>query len=227
VSVAVLAAACEGDGPAGAGEGEGEGEEPPCFIGDGDAAAEIELVFRTLEGAVADVIDGGDVPLILPPQGGKVTLIGVRAKNVTCRALLNAGLLDECQDPPRVIGREGRPIELVESDDGFGRPRFPETLQNYANIPVCPNFASATDGDQQPYRLEVRVTEDSRAGEDERRTHVLEATVTPTCAEPELEDACRCECDADFSLELGEEQCLTIHDNDTPGQCPVGEGEGE
>lgn len=220
---AVLAcASCDAFGD-GAGEGEGEGEEPDCIIGDPDAEADIALVLRTIDGDVVDLVDGGEVPLILPPQGGKVTLIGVRARNITCRALMNAGLFDDCANT--FIGRDARPIELEASaaDDGFGMPVFPETLQNYANIPVCPTFASQRDGDGQPYRLELRLTESRRAGEEAPRTHVLSATVTPVCAEADIESDCRCECDAGFVLEVPrEEQCPTIHDDDLPaGECPV------
>ena len=218
----LLGSSCEADG-IGPGEGEGEGEEPDCIIGDPNAEAEIALVLRTVDGEVVDLVDGGEVPLILPPQGGKVTLIGVRAKNVTCRALMNAGLFDDCANT--FIGRDARPIELEASpeDGGFGMPVFPDTLQNYANIPVCPTFASRRDGDDQPYRLELRLTEARRAGEAAPRTHTLSATVTPVCAEADIEDECRCECDASFVLELSqEEQCPTIHDDDLPvGECPV------
>lgn len=220
--VGLSTASCDaaGDGPA---EGEGEGEEPDCIIGDPDAAAEIALVMRTVEETTVDLIDGGEVPLILPPQGGKVTLIGVRAKNITCRALMNAGLFDECANT--FIGRDARPIELEASaaNDGFGMPVFPATLQNYANIPVCPTFASRRDGDDQPYRLELRLTESRRKGESAPRTHVLSAVVTPVCAEPGILEDCRCECDASFVLDVPqEEQCPTIHDDDLPaGECPV------
>lgn len=198
---------------------DGDGSDPDCFIGDPAAQAELALVFRTADGAVTDLIDGETVPLIRPPQGGQVTLIGVKAKNVSCRAQLSVGLFDECAG--RFISREGRPIELLESadsaDNGFGKPAFPETLQNYANIAVCPNFGSTRDGDAQPYRVEMRLTERIRADEDVARSHVLTATVTPICGEPALEDECRCECDAGFTLEQSkEEQCPTINDDDPP-----------
>ena len=220
VGLVVLAAGCE---PPPHDDVDAGQDAPECIIGDPEAEAEVALVYRTVDGAVADLIDGGEVPLILPQQGGKVTLIGVRAKNVTCRVLINAGLDDDLCDGS-VIGREGRPIDLAEGPDGFGRPIAPTTLQNFANIPVCQTFVSTRDGNGQPYTLMVRVTEVARNGEETARTHTLTATVTPVCAEPEIEQECRCECDADLVLDIDRaEQCPTINDNDLPpGVCPEG-----
>lgn len=227
-ALSALGADCDSiDNPDG-GPGEGEGEVvEDCIIGDPDApadAAELALVYRTVDGQIADLADGDEVPLILPPQGGKVTLIGVKAKNVTCRLLLNGGLSDSLCGGS-IIGREGRPVELEEGEGGFGFPAAPDTLQNYVNIPVCPTFGSTRDGDGQPYVLELRATEARRQGEDTARTHVLSATVTPVCAEPDILEDCRCECDADLILEIDRaKQCPTIHDNDIePGTCPATE----
>jgi len=212
---ALVGSACE-PGTVAEGEGEGEGDPvAPCVIGDPIAPAEIELVYRAVDGTVASLIEGGEVPLILPPQGGKVILVGVRARNITCQTQINAGIFDRCASPELIIGREGRPIELVEASSGFGEPIAPDTLQNYANIPVCPTFVSSRDGEGQDYRLEVRLTEAKRLGEASARSHVVNATIIPVCGEPEILEDCRCECDADRNIELSqEEQCPTIHDND-------------
>jgi hypothetical protein len=203
--------------------GPAEGEpEPPCIIGDENGEAELVLVYRTVDGEVADLVDNGEVPLILPPQGGKVTLIGVRAKNVTCRLLLN-GSVSNSLCGGNIIGLEGRPIDLEVRDDGFGYPAAPDTLDNYVNIALCPNASSTRDSDGQPYALQVRATEVRRLGEDVARTHVMTATITPVCAEPDIFDTCRCTCDADFINGVPEdEQCPGINDNDIePGTCPV------
>lgn len=196
--------------------------QPPCIIGDENAEAEIVMVYRTVDGEVADLVDNGEVPLILPPQGGKVTLIGVRAKNVTCRLLLN-GSISNSLCGGNIIGLEGRAIDLEVREDGFGYPARADTLDNYANIPLCPNAASTRDADGQPYALQVRATEVRRLDEETARTHVMTATVTPVCAEPEIFEDCTCECDADLILNIDRaEQCPTIHDNDIePGTCPV------
>lgn len=223
VLLGALAMGCEpthGEGDLDAGQ-----RAPDCIIGDAEGEAEITLVFRTVDGQIADLIDGGEVPLVLPPQGGKVTLIGVRAKNVTCRVLLFAALDDELCGG-NIIGFEGRPVDLEEGADGVGTPIAPATLQNFANVPVCPTFSSTRDGNGQPYTLLVRVTELRRADEEDERVHSLSATVTPVCAEPELAADCGCECDADLVLDVDRaEQCPTINANDLPpGECPGGAG---
>src|SRR5687768_4064252 len=85
--------------------------QPPCIIGDESAEAEIVMVYRTVDGEVADVVDNGEVPLILPPQGGKVTLIGVRAKNVTCSLQVFASVSNSfCGG--NIFGLEGRVVDL-------------------------------------------------------------------------------------------------------------------
>ena len=63
-------------------------------------------------------------------------------------------------------------------------------------------------------RLEVRVFERARAGDDQRRGHNVTRSVTPMCSD----EHCRCECDVDFSLDCAsEQQCPAIDENDTGG----------
>ncbi len=220
----LLGSSCEPPLRPAEGEGEGEGEGPvECFFGDKDAEPAGELVYRTVDGQTATLVDGQEVPLILPPQGGKVFIVGARVKNMDlCSLQVNAGMFDECQDPARIIGREGRGLQMVVDEAlGLGVPQDPETLNNYANIPVCPNFTAVRDADGEPFRIEVRLTDRAR------RSLVLQAQVIPVCAEVEQFDRCTCECDVDFSFDT---ECSDILADPAvdPGTCPVaGEGEGE
>ncbi len=207
-----------------------------CFGGDQTAAAPaaptcatppaadavLVLIEREPDGTFADVdIDNGTIPLILPPQGGKATLVGVRAKNVTCNLQLSAALFDQCEDPPRIISSEGRPVLLEQGPDGFGVPVAPDTLSNFANLDVCPSITSSRDAEGQPYQLQLRATELPRAGEDCGRTHEMTATVTLQCAEPSNLEDCLCECDADFIVgQPKDQQCPGINDNDPAPGCP-------
>jgi hypothetical protein len=229
-ALGLMGADCVTDGPTDA----GPDVPPPCFIGDETAEAEIQLVYRTIEGNVEPLVDGQVVPLIRPIQGGKVTYIGIRAKNISCNVQLNGGFFDDCRDPPIVFGRDARPVTLVEGADGFGEPVNDPAdpfVVNLVNVPVCPAFVAVRDQDRYPTRFELRVTEARRPNEDTNRTHLLSGSVIPECAEPDLLEECQCECDADYLLELpNDEQCPTIHENDLPAdQCPelTGEGEGE
>ena len=62
------------------------GARPPppagCFVGDRRRAPMIDLVHQTAERTLAPVTDGGSLPLIVPPQGGEVLIVGVRALNI-------------------------------------------------------------------------------------------------------------------------------------------------
>ena len=229
--VLAIAAACPEPEPCDdavedCGEGEGEGEPPPCVIGDDTAAAEIELVYRTVDGQIEKLDDGDEVPLILPVQGGKVIYVGVRGRNLSCRVNLTAGVFDLCQEPATVVGVDGRPVLLVDDGAGTAVPvNDPSDIVvgNLANVPMCPTFASTVDTNTAEMRLELRVTEERRAGEDESRVHTLTALIRPVCAEEAWAEDCNCECDAGFVLEMTrEEQCPTIDDDDPPeGECPM------
>jgi hypothetical protein len=215
-----LAAECDGDGPA-----PDAGPDDVCIIGDPTAPAQIEFVYRDADGVVKPLTDGQEIPLMLPPQGGKVVYLGIRAKNVTCTVQLNAGFFDDCRDPPIIFAREARPVELREGASGFGEPINDPTdpfVPNLLNIPTCPSFAASRDQDNVPTRFELRVTEALRPGEGDNRRHVFSGTVVPVCGEPEIFDKCHCECDADYIIGVpDEEQCGQIHDNDPePGTCP-------
>ncbi len=204
------------------GEGEGEAPQLECFYGDKDADPEGELVYRTVDQQLATLVDGQEVPMILPPQGGKVILIGARVKNMDlCSLQANGGMFDGCQTPPRIIGREGRGLQMkINEDLGMAEPDRPETLNNYVNIPLCPNFTAVRDADGEPFNLEIRFSDRAQ------RSLILKATVTPVCAEPEQLARCTCECDVDFSFERVCEDIVADPAGE-PGVCPAGEGEGE
>jgi hypothetical protein len=214
----------EGEGESDVGEGEGEGRNglPFCFVGDPNEPAEIVLVARVevadeLLSFDVDVVDGVEVPLVLPPQGGRIVLFSVRARNVSCNLDFSVTGLDTCTGI--TVGLEGRPILLVEGDDGFGRPA--QAPRDYANLPLCPTFGSTRDLDGQPLNLRARANEQERPGEGAQRTHEINVTVTPVCADDDAE--CACLCDEDFINSVpAEEQCPTIHDNDIAfGECPA------
>ena len=204
------------------------GPRVECFVGERGAAPEMELAYRTVDGDVAVLADGGEVPLILPPQGGKVILVGFRARNVDlCDLAVRASVHDTCTatdgNDGRVVGLEGRPVTLIEGDDGWGVPEDPHTLNNWANIPLCPNNAFTRDIDGQPYLLRVRMIERSSG-----RATTSSATITPVCAEPEALAECDCTCDADYFLGAACGDAGPGSDDDVndppPGACPVAGG---
>lgn len=192
-----------------------------CFVGDPDQAPEMQLVYRTALGEMADLMEGANVPLIVPPQGGMVVIIGARMRNVNiCGMQMSALLRDTCTD--RILGREGRPIFLERSADGWAVPIEPSRLDNYVNINACPNLVSSRDLDEEPYRVELRAV--NLAAELEMTSQM---SITAVCGEPNAERLCECQCDADYVL--GRDDCYAIDagtalwqpDPDVPpGTCP-------
>jgi hypothetical protein len=224
--------ACSGAPPVGEGEGEGEGE-PTCFIGDPNEPAEIVLIgVAQLPVGQEDLVDGIELPLLLPPEDGRVVLISVRARNVSCRLLIRVAVHDPCLSSSEggvadvdgdLVSLDARPITLAVDDDGFGRPEL-GSFQNFSNVPLCPAFRAPGDMNDQPFIVDVTVGEVPRDGEATAREHTLDPVrVTPVCPNDD-DGACACECDGDLVLELpADEQCPVIHDNDLEfGVCPTG-----
>jgi hypothetical protein len=184
-----------------------------CFVGDPDLEPEVQLIYRTVEGAYAPLEEMGQVPMILPPQGGKVFLVGVRARNLDiCGVQLVAGFRDHCSG--RIVGSERRPVFLVKDAEGWAVPRQPHELSDYSNVPACPSFGTDRDVDGEPYELELQLT-DGR-----QRSVILTRDVVPVCGEAQHAAQCECECDADYILGQG---CpVETGPRPAPGTCPAG-----
>lgn len=182
-------------------------DEPKrCFLGDPSAAPRIEPVYRDVAATMQPLSEGGQVPLILPPQGGKVMFIGVRAQNLDgCPLTLSAALRDPSTGA--VIALERRPVQLEPGDDGWLSPLQPMELSNYSNLPACPRANIERDIHGQPYELLIQV-EDK-----DGRTAETSLNVIPTCAEPEFMERCLCECRLDYRL--GDDCSGALHDAGT------------
>lgn len=222
-AVAWSGAACE-SGPPDGGEPDGGTPIVECFYGDEGAAPVGELVFLDEDSQLQTLEPGQAVPTLLPPQGGKVILVGARVRNMDlCSLQANGGVFDDCQRPARIIGREGRGLRMVENDViGFAEPLDPTTLTNYVNIPLCGNFSSSRDIDGEPYRVEIRLSDRAR------RSLVLSADITPFCAGvPGADDGvfaqCECECDADYAFDRTCDDVI-VDDARAAGICPAPEG---
>ncbi len=168
-------------------------EEPACDPRLGDLTAPVQI--EALTDGVPDgrvLHDGDDIALVVPPQGGIILLAGVRARNVDgCQLQLDAGLRDPVSG--QLLTVESRPIQLRRAADGWGVPVDPQ-LFSLANLAVCPATASTRDVVDQPWRIELTVT-------DRGRQASTAVTVTPRCGG----EACRCLCTAGVD----------------PGTCPI------
>jgi hypothetical protein len=164
-----------------------------CFVGDPALGPELEVVYRTATGEQLVAQPMGHLPLIEPPQGGKVMFIGVRARNVDgCGATLTTALVEPGSGS--VVSLERRPVFLDPQPDGWLHPRLPAEMSNYSNLPACPRANLARSIASQPYDLKVVFTD--VAGRSAERV----LPIVPTCGEPERYAACECECAKDYVL---------------------------
>lgn len=172
----------------------GDDDAAPCRIGDVAADPQLELIYRAADGTMAPLLDGAALPLITPPQGGKIVLVGLRVRDAElCGATVQAALRDPCSN--RVLGIERRPVAWRFTDDGWAEPAQPQELSDFVNLALCPSAAAGDDLDGHPYQLELRFYETPDGGFIER---IVEVTLR--CDADLDPDGCKCECDADYQL---------------------------
>jgi hypothetical protein len=161
------------------------------YVGDPNAPMEVNVVALGPNGKLIPIEDGSDIPLMLPPQGGRVVFAGVRARNVNPCGVRLAGAL---RDPvSKQVRLDNRIINLQIATDGYGQSDIGEIF-TFANISACPNQWSDQDLMDAPYELTVSLTDvDGR-----KVTKVLQ--VTPRCNEPGQISGCVCICPADYVL---------------------------
>jgi hypothetical protein len=201
VAIAPVLFACPDDSPT------------TCFVGDRSLPPQIEVVYRDVDNTMQPLSEGGEVPLILPPQGGKVMVVGVRARNLDgCPLEIATSIRDTCSNA--IVALERRPITLEPTADGWLEPLAPADLTNYSNLPACPRANLDRDVHGQPYVLTIRVTDK------ENRTAETMLEIVPTCAEPQFMDQCLCECRSDYSL--GDECTGERPDAGVSGTCDAG-----
>jgi hypothetical protein len=179
------------DGDRGDGGLDAPGRACTPTIGDLARPLEVRPVYVDRHDQPRPIVDDGPVELYSPPQGGQVLLVGLEARNVLgCEASITGSLRDPATGAE--LGGEGRPTQLVEGADGWGRLAFPPIAVT-ANVTACPLNDLTRDVDGNPWRLDLALS-------DERgMTATWTGTVTPFC-DPSGPDAesCRCQCDADF-----------------------------
>jgi hypothetical protein len=167
---------------------------PACstpYAGDRSAATKIEVIALGPGQALHVVDAGATVPLIFPPQGGRVIFSGVRALNLDpCAVTLAGALRDEATMEVRV---DTRTVDLVPTSGGWVESN-PADISSFSNIPVCPNEWSVTSLYGAAYQLVMSVTDS--AG----KTATATLEVHPTCAEPDNLAECLCICMAGYVL---------------------------
>ena len=205
---AFVLAGCPGGGDAATGgDGGTEAEGGPlvdCPAGYlGDPSKDVQLELRALRADGTDVAlnDGDDLAIVFPPQGGRVSFIGVRAINLDGCGVQVLGALRDLGS--RQVRTDGRTVNLLKEPDGWGTTGQGTTtniedsaaIGDYSNVPVCPNEWADVDVFDQPFEVEVQVKDRAKKS----ATKVIK--VTPRCSEPGAkETACRCLCKHGYVL---------------------------
>ena len=138
--------------------------------------------------ALVDVADGDAVPLGRPPQGGEVSYVAARVRNMNrCNVQLKVRYRDPATSVELAL--DSRSVDLFVGSDGWGRPDATQ-VANLANVPLCPDNDPTRDNGGQPALLEVTVT-DAHG-----HSVMVSKTVVPTCtaADPSVRALCVCEC---------------------------------
>ncbi|MBI5498063.1 MAG: hypothetical protein HY904_23880 [Deltaproteobacteria bacterium] len=192
--VALAASACSGLPWSGVDAGSSGTSTGRCqlpFAGDPRQAAELEVTVLDEHYRASALLDGGALPMMFPPQGGRVAFVGVRARNVDpCQARLTGVLRDTMT---RQVRLDARTVNLRATDGGWAQSA--ETnITTFANIPLCPNQWTERDLHGNPFDLEVTL-------EDRDGRHLQQTLrVTPYCAEPESLADCLCTCRGGYRL---------------------------
>jgi hypothetical protein len=167
------------------------------FLGNPANAPSAELLVLHADDTVVPVHDGDTVPMIFPPQGGRVIFIGVLATNVDgCALQLTGSLKDEASG---LVTLDSRTIDLIPTGDGGGASSAPNeplsaAISNFSNITVCANNWSTTDVYGHRYELAVTIR-DRRGRQLTQKIHVV-----PECGEPARLQECLCICKANYVM---------------------------
>jgi len=192
VLVASLAACSSGSSPSTAADGGGAASGCAlAFLGTEGQPVEMKLFVRGADLHSTALADGARVPLILPPQGGRVIFVGVQATNISaCGVTLTGSFRDNVN---RQIRLDGRTMNLQPMGNGWGASSDTD-MSTFSNIPMCPN--QWADGDVFEKSFELTVTLSDPAGH--AATKTIQAV--PFCGEPEYEAECRCQCKKGYVL---------------------------
>lgn len=198
----VASIGCSSDPPAVPSDAAPPAPEADCaagYLGDPNKPAVVELIAVRADGTSAPLTDGADLAVLLPPQGGRVSFVGVRATNLDgCGVQLLGSLRDLTS---RQLRADGRTINLNGGRDGWGTSGSVTTnvadvgaISNFSNIPLCPNQWSDVNVFDVPYEVEMTVKD--RRG----KTATVKVGVVPRCSEPGKEAGCRCLCKKGYVL---------------------------
>jgi hypothetical protein len=139
------------------------------------AAGDAFMVVSEANSTIRDVVEGGEVPLIRPIQGGQILLVGARVRSSEKCTYRAAGTVNDLATDVQ-LGRDERTLELLPQPDGFATPE--QGFVPLINVPVCPSGAATGRIDDNPLNLRVEL-----ATEEDDLVLTLNATVVPVCSD--------------------------------------------
>jgi hypothetical protein len=152
---------------------------------------EIKLIARGADERSVDLADGDKVALILPPQGGRVIFVGVKATNLSpCTVKVTGSFRDLTNQQVRV---DARTVNLAATGDGWGTATDSD-ISTFSNVPMCPNQWATSDIFDTVFELTVAVEDPTGR----KASKTIKAT--PTCAEPAYRAECLCQCKKGYVL---------------------------
>jgi len=165
----------------------------PCgleYLGDASAEPTLEVVTIDWEGQGSAIDDGGDVAIVIPPQGGRVVFAGAHVRNFPpCGATLSGVLRDPISKQVRL---DFRTINLKPVGDGSGGS-VDADISTFSNIPVCSNQWADQDVFDQSFELVVTVESADGEKKIDRTLNVI-----PRCNPSDV--GCECLCKQGYML---------------------------
>lgn len=185
------AASAGGGGQNGGGGGGGSSSCGLAALGDPTQPIGLQVTARGADLVSEEIGEGAQVPMILPPQGGRVMFIGARATNIEpCAVEISGTLRDLSNGEVRV---DGRKMNLKATGDGWGTSTDTD-ISTFAMIPTCPNQWAATDVFGTTFELELTLT--AKNGQKASK----KMSIVPVCGEPANEAECKCQCTKGYTL---------------------------
>jgi hypothetical protein len=168
-------------------------DPPTCttgFIGEQGKDPELELTILGVDDTSTPVNAGDPVPIIKPPQGGRVIFVGARARNIdACGVKLTGSLRYDAM----AVRIDSRTVNLKPTDDGWVTS-VDSDISTFANVPVCHNQWTPVDIFGNEFDLSLTIVD--KTGRTVKQT----VSITPTCAEPENLAECECICKGGYML---------------------------
>ena len=171
-------------------------DPPPCatpFIGDRKLPVEAVLIALAAGDTFSDIAPGATIALEPPPQGGYVTYVGARVRNLNSCKVAFEGRLREPSTSVE-LGFDRREANLLLDANGYGVPESPARA-SMPNVNPCPDYGP-NDIHDRTLTLEVKITDP------EGRSTLASTPVVPRCqlSDPGYQYNCTCTCSANYFL---------------------------